>query len=58
MNMGVVGPKSRSVGQILEKPCLHSSGHIFDPIFIKLARDVYFDKWMDPIENGCGRIKK
>ena len=28
LNMGVVGSKSRSLGQILEKACLHSSSHI------------------------------
>ena len=56
--MGVVGSKSRSVGQILEKPCLHSGGHIFDPIFIKLGQDIYLDEWMDPIEKRCGQVKK
>ena len=37
-NMGDVGSKTRSVGQIMEKPCVHSRGHIFGPIFIKLAQ--------------------
>ena len=27
--MGDVGSKTRSVGQIMEKPCEHSRGHIF-----------------------------
>ena len=56
--MGVVGSKSRSLGQILEKPCLHSRDHIFGPIFLKLAQIVYLDDVMNPIENGCGRVKK
>ena len=32
------GSKSRSVGQILEKPSDHSRGHSFGPIFIKLSQ--------------------
>ena len=58
LKMGVVGSKSRSLGQILEKPCLHSRGHNFCPIFLKLGQNVCFDHVMNPIENGCGRIKK
>ena len=56
--MGVVGSKSRSLGQILEKSCLHSRGHIFDPIFFKLGQNDYMYDPMKPIENGCGRVKK
>ena len=37
-NIGDVTSKTRSVGQIMEKPCEHSKGHIFGPIFIKLAQ--------------------
>ena len=37
--MGDVGSKARSVGQIMEKPCEHSRGHSFGPIFIKLSQD-------------------
>ena len=32
----VVGPKTRSLGQMLEKPCVRSRGHIFRLIIIKL----------------------
>ena len=28
----------RSLGQILEKPCEHYSGHSFDPIFLPIFR--------------------
>ena len=42
-NMGGVGSKSRSLGQILEKADLHSRGHIFGSIFLKLAKNVCFD---------------
>ena len=38
-NMGDVGSKTRSVGQIIEKPCEHSRAHSFGPIFIKLCQD-------------------
>ena len=38
-NMGDVGSKTRSVGQIIEKICEHSRGHSFGPIFIKLSQD-------------------
>ena len=37
--MDDVGSKTRSVGQMLEKPCEHSRGHSFGPIFIKLGQD-------------------
>ena len=34
--MGHVGSKTRSLGQILEKPCLCSRGHTFNPIIMTL----------------------
>ena len=41
--MGWIGSKSRSLGQILEESCLHSKGHIFGPIFLKLGQTVCLD---------------
>ena len=38
-NMGDLWSKTRSKGQIMEKPCEHSRGHSFGPIFIKLGQD-------------------
>ena len=38
--LGHVGSKTRSLGQILEKPCVHSRGHSFDPKFKKLCQIV------------------
>jgi len=38
-NMGHVGLTSRSPGQILEKSCLHSTGHICDWILMKLGQN-------------------
>ena len=35
--MGHVRSKTRSLGQILEKPCVRSRGHIFSPIIMKLG---------------------
>ena len=40
MNFGHVGSKTRSLGQILEKPCVHSRGHSFDSMDMKLCQTV------------------
>ena len=37
--LGHVGSKTRSLGQILEKPCVHSRGHSFDSEFMKLYQN-------------------
>jgi len=42
-NMGHVGLKTRSPGQILGNSCLHSKGHICDPMLMKLCQNVCFD---------------
>ena len=51
-NMGDVGSETRSVGQIMEKPCEHSRGHIFGPIFIKLAQKDHPDNISVKFEYG------
>ena len=38
--LGHVGSKTRLLGQILEKHCVHSRGHSFDPKFMKLYQNV------------------
>ena len=38
IEMGPVGSKPRSLGQILEKLIVRSRGHIFSPIILKLVR--------------------
>ena len=38
--LGHVGSKTRSPGQILEKPCVHSKRHSFDTKFMKLCQIV------------------
>ena len=40
LKLGYVGSKTRSLGQILEKPCVHSRRHSFDPSFMKLCQNV------------------
>ena len=48
--MDDVGSKPRSVGQIMGKPCEHSRGHSFVPIFIKLAQNDHLDNISDKFE--------
>ena len=40
LKMGHVTLKTRSLGQSLEKPCVLSRRHSFDPIFLKLCLNV------------------
>ena len=47
-----VGLKTRSVGQIIEKPCEHSRGHSFGPIIMKLAQNVHLDNISVSFEYG------
>ena len=37
--LGHVGSKTRSLGQILEKPCVHTRGLSFDSKFMKLDQN-------------------
>ena len=50
--LGYVGSKTRSLGLILEKPCVSPRGYIFSPIIIKLGQNVCLDEISDKIENG------
>ena len=58
LKMGHVGTKSRSPGQILEKPFVRSRAHIFGPIFLKLDQDLFLNDILDEIENGSCWVKK
>ena len=49
--------KIRSPGQILEKPFVHSRGHIFSPIIMKLGQSVCLDEVSDKYENGSCWVK-
>ena len=57
LNMGHVGSKSRSLGQILEKPCVCSKGHVFSPIIIKLGQNVCLDEISAKSENRSCWVK-
>ena len=50
--MDYVGSKTRSVGQIKEKPCEHSWGHSFGPIIIKLAQNDHLDNILVKFKYG------
>ena len=50
--MGHAGSKTRSLDQILEKPCVCSRGLIFSPIIMKLGQNVFLNKVLDECENG------
>ena len=41
--LGQVGLSTRSLGQILEKSCVHSRGHNLDPVFMKQSE--YKSTW-------------
>jgi hypothetical protein len=56
--IGWVGSKSRSLGQISEKSCLHSRGCIFGPIFHRLAQDLLLDDISDEFDNVGSKVKK
>ena len=56
-NMGYVGSKTRSPGQILGNSCLHSRGQICDLILIKLSQNVCLDNIQAKFEYGSFRIK-
>ena len=55
--MGHAGSKTRSFGQISEKPYVHSRGHIFSPTVIKLGQNVCLDEISDVFENGLSEVK-
>ena len=53
--LGHVGSKTRSLGQILEKPCVHSRGHRFDSKFMKLYENANDHNIKVTFETGsCG----
>ena len=55
--MGHVWSKTRSLGQILEKPCARSGCHIFSPITMKLCQNVGLAEISDSFENESCRAK-
>ena len=57
LKIGHVGSKTRSVGQSLEKPFVHSRGHIFSPILMKRNQNVCLDEISDKFENGSCQVR-
>ena len=51
------GSKTRSLGQILEKPCVRSRGHILSRILMEVGQDVCLDDISDEFENGSHGVK-
>ena len=48
--MGHIRSKTRSLGQILEKPCVRSRGHILSPIIMKLGQNVCLGEVSDEFQ--------
>ena len=57
LKLGYVGSKTRSLGQILEKPCVHSKRHSFDPMFINFVRLLIIIISMSDLKLGHVRSK-
>ena len=57
LKMDHVDSKTRSLGQFLEKECVHSRGHSFNPVFMKLCQNVYLNKAEAKIKNRSCRVK-
>ena len=58
LKMSHVRSKTRSLSQILDKPCVCFRGHIFSPIIMKLGQNVSPDEISDEYENrSCGGKK-
>ena len=52
--MDHVGSKTRSVGQIIEKPREHSRSHSLGQVFIKLAQNDHLDNiWVKYEYGSC-----
>ena len=55
--MGHVSLKTRSLCQILEKPCVSFRGHIFSNIIMKLYQNVCLDEISVKFKNGSCWVK-
>ena len=48
LKLDQVRSETKLLGQILEKPCVHSRGHIFDPKFMQLCQNVnHHNIWVE-----------
>ena len=57
LKLGHVGSKTRSLGQILEKPSVHSRVHSFDPEFMKLCQIVNQPNIWVNFDTGSCKVK-
>ena len=57
LKVGHVESKTRSLGKILEKPCIPSRGHIFCSIIMKRGQNVCLNEIWDELESGSCRVK-
>ena len=57
LKLGHVGSKTRSLGQILEQPYVHSRGHRFDHKFMKLCQNVNHHNVKVKFETGSCWVK-
>ena len=55
--LGHFGSKTRSLGQIIEKPCVHFRGHSFDPNFMKHCQNVNHHNILSRLKLGYVRSK-
>ena len=55
--LGHLGSKTRSLGQIIEKPCVDNRGHSFHLIFMKFGQNVYLDEIWVGILFGSSGVK-
>ena len=58
LKVGHVGSEARPLGQNLEKSCVLSSRHSFDPICMKLYQNVWHHEMSDKIETGSNQFKR
>ena len=57
--MGHAGSKTKSLGQILEKPCIRSGCHFLSLIFMKIGQNLCLYEISDEVENGtCWILNK
>ena len=55
--MGHVCSKTKSLGQILEKPCARSIGNIFSQMIMKLGQNVCLDQDWDGTRLKMGHVE-
>ena len=52
LNLGHLGSRTRSLGQIKEIPCGHSRGNISCSIDLEIGQNAYLDEMLDESEFG------